>query len=181
MNYSTLPEVAPDSAPEAVSSTEAHDRTGANLGDQKYIVTQDMNPAYPDRHENLTPGAFSTVSPMSPAPPYRPPLNEVYSNNYPASMGAGTGLGVVDWETAQGPPGATRHADGHVQPPSTKGDEARICGLKRKMFLILVAIVLVVLAIAIGGGVGGGLAARNKAQKASQEAEVDAGDEDSVV
>ncbi|PKS09154.1 hypothetical protein jhhlp_003768 [Lomentospora prolificans] len=169
MNYSNLPEVVPDTAPEALSQAEAYDRAGSDVRDQKYTV-QGANSGSSAPDSTPTPFHPSSVSPSTPAPPYKPPLSDFQAGNYPESMGGGAGVAVVDWENSQRQPGSGVQDVGS-QPPSTKDDGRRICGLKRKIFFIILALILVVIAVAVGGGVGGAAAAKNKAEKASEEAE----------
>ncbi|RFU75368.1 fungal specific transcription factor domain-containing [Trichoderma arundinaceum] len=63
--------------------------------------------------------------------------------------------------TPDGAPGDVEGA------PPGKRAGARICGLRRKTFWILLIIAIVVVAAAVGGGVGGGLSAKNSKEKTS--------------
>ncbi|PMD61763.1 uncharacterized protein K444DRAFT_662754 [Hyaloscypha bicolor E] len=46
-------------------------------------------------------------------------------------------------------------------------EEKKIWGLKRRMFFIILAVILVVVAIAVGGGVGGAMASKSKSKSKS--------------
>lgn len=48
-----------------------------------------------------------------------------------------------------------------------KGDAGMICGLRKKVFWLLLGAVLVIIAASVGGGVGGGIAAANSRNKAA--------------
>ncbi|UKZ72938.1 hypothetical protein TrVFT333_000575 [Trichoderma virens FT-333] len=110
-----LPEVVPDSSPQALSRLEAEYKRKFLDGD-----------------------APQTVIPKD------------VDTNKIAVMAAGDGYSVE-------PDGMSGDIEGAR---AAKKAGNRICGLSRKMFLILVIVAVVVLAAAIGGGVGGGLAAK---------------------
>ena len=156
MSYSTLPEVVPDPAPQALSQAEAYDRAGADIRDQKFTVVEDPRPGH--YAPNGTPVPYYAVSPLTPAPPYRPSTaGDPSYPNYAASTG------VAGWENVSRKE-STVQRDWTSEPP--KKDDRRICGMK-KVFLIILALALIMIVAGVGGGVGA-IAAR---QKASEKAE----------
>lgn len=157
MSYSTLPEVVPDPAPQALSQAEAYDRAGADIRDQKFTVVDDPKPSH--YALNGTPVPHYTVSPLTPAPPYRP--STAGDPSYP-NYAAGTG--VAGWENVSRKDSTVQRDWASEVPP--KKDDRRICGMK-KVFLIILALALIMIVAGVGGGVGA-IAAR---QKASEKAE----------
>lgn len=158
MSYSTLPEVVPDPAPQALTKAEAYDRAGDDIRDQKFTVIED--PRLNHYAQSGSPVPYYTVSPLTPAPPYRPSTGDPSYANYAA------GTGAAGWENASRKESMVQQ-DLASEPP--KKDDRRICGMK-KVFLIILALALIMIVAGIGGGVGA-VAARKKASEKAEAAD----------
>jgi hypothetical protein len=142
-----LPEVVPDSSPQALTRAEAYRRHAKDEGDAKFAVVYESDAITPkyyyDPNQNQVVAAVATGgTPTSPSPAYVPSPPVGYSD--PALLGE--------------------------EDPESGRERQRIWGLRRKVFLIVVVLVVVVLGAAIGGGVGGAAASRKKNQDAAAEA-----------
>lgn len=149
-----LPEVVPDTSPQAVSSIESQYKQRGYDERDKYVVQYDDTPKIPtetpyvqDHQGNVQQGQYpvSVASPDGSLP--WEPMSAIEET--PAGH-AGVGGG-----------GGEAGHEGMNEKPEHK---SMICGFKRKTFFIAIIAALVVIAIAIGGGVGGGLAASNSRQ-----------------
>lgn len=144
-----LPEVVPDSSPQALTSAEAFDRRALNEGDQKYTVVSDQSkPQMPN--SNVFMGDPET--PTTPAPAYRP---------YAVGAAAGGAAGAV----APDPYPGNTEAD-----LVNEKAQPKILGLKRRTFIIVLVVAIVIIAAAIGGGVGGSQAAKKSGNGAADSA-----------
>ncbi|KAL2018430.1 hypothetical protein VTK56DRAFT_849 [Thermocarpiscus australiensis] len=129
-----LPEVVPDSSPEAVAAQ------------QRFFVEQGKYPAYFDNapklpHEQDTQGQYGAYG------------QQWAGTGDPAS--AVSPNSSVPWQPF--PPGG----DDQTHVGSEPEPERRICGLRRRLFIIVAVIIaVVVIAAAVGGGVGGSMKAR---------------------
>ncbi|KAK3291116.1 uncharacterized protein B0H64DRAFT_42703 [Chaetomium fimeti] len=145
-----LPEVVPDSSPEAAQG-------------QRYFMETDKYPAQYDtapkllHEEPTTPGT-------SPGQQYQQPWG-------PGSVGGDHSVSAlspnssVPWHSF--PPGADDQQTYVGSEPET---EKRICGLRKRLFIIIAVIVgIVVVVAAVGGGVGGAMAARQTDEAAPAE------------
>lgn len=147
-----LPEVVPDSVPlpQALSGRDAylaHDRLGEK--DPKYVA--DTSPR-PDERDLKFP-AEAGMDGGAPA------LVKGEDGVWRPATGATDGVSPISPDAAT--PGAVEEGRGGEQAAEAgKGDE-RVCGMKRKMFWIVLVVAVIIVCAAIGGGVGGGLAARN--------------------
>ncbi|KAL2134013.1 hypothetical protein VTI74DRAFT_1218 [Chaetomium olivicolor] len=143
---SPLPEVMPDSSPEAAQ--------------QRFYMETDKYPAYYDTapkmpHEQPPPG-------MSPQSQYQQqwvgpgdPVSAISPNS------------SVPWQSF--PHGGD---DQQTYVGSEPEPEKRICGMRKKIFIIVAIILgIVVVAAAVGGGVGGSRAAKKGTDNEAQPAE----------
>jgi len=142
-----LPEVVPDTSPQALTRAEAYWRQRKNEGDAKFAVVYESDTTSPKYYFDPTQNQGAVAvgangTPISPSPIYTPAPPTGYSDP--------TLLGETDPESGHG--------------------RQRVCGLRRKTFLILLAVLIVVLVAAIGGGVGGAAASRKKKQDTAAEA-----------
>lgn len=137
-----LPEVVPDSSPEAAQ--------------QRYYTETDKYPAQYDtapkllHEEPLTPE-------MSPMQQYRQPWGpaSIVGGDY-HSVSALSPNSAVPWHSF--PPGADDQETYVGSEPET---EKRICGLRKRLFIIIAVVLAVVIVVAaVGGGVGGAMASR---------------------
>ena len=129
-----LPEVVPDQSPQVLSAVEArYFAPELDVRDPKYPVTYDN------------------------APKYTAPL-ETYPSVGGHPQDYTSPVSSIPWEPAS--TGGDRSAFGTYE---SKNKEQRICGLKKRVFWILLVIAMIVVAAGVGGGVGGGIAtARSK-------------------
>jgi len=134
--HSTLPEVVPDSSPEALSPNEQaqHRQLDAVAATNKYPVQYDDAPKLPTE--------YSTYDSQSPT--------------WPVSAGSGTLsrrgtiISTAPWDTL-----AAGENDGQITGLDKKGKEPRICGLRRRTFIFIIVLAVVVVAAIVGGVVGG--------------------------
>jgi len=135
-----LPEVVPDSSPEAAQ--------------QRYYMETDKYPAQYDtapkllHEEPLTPE-------MSPMQQYRQPWG-------PASIVGGDYHSVSALSPNSAVPWHSFHSDDQQTYVGSEPEaEKRICGLRKRLFIIIaVVLAVVIIAAAVGGGVGGAMASR---------------------
>ena len=141
-----LPEVVPDSSPQAISDVEAQYKQREFDDNDKFPVQYDDTPKIP------SPGGYDQTTAAHPA------AQDV------SAVSAVRSPGSVPWEPVSAveetPGGQGSAADNEKAP-----DERRICGIRRKIFFIALLVAFIILAVAIGGGVGGGLAAQNRSQQ----------------
>ncbi|KAK4236562.1 hypothetical protein C8A03DRAFT_35531 [Achaetomium macrosporum] len=145
---STLPEVVPDSSPEAAPPRFYYepDKYPAQYDDAPKLPHDEPSPVMQTpgqqyhQYQQPWPGAANPVSAVSPD-------------------------SSVPWQSFP-----TGDGDDRTFVGSGPAPEKRICGLRKRLFIIIAAIVgLVIVVAAIGGGVGGAMAARNS-QKSTDEA-----------
>lgn len=124
-----LPEVIPDTSPQALTNLEAQYKQHGEEERDKYPVVYDDAPKLPN--------------------------NEAQAQEPPEALAASPN-GSVPWEPFAAGEGTT---DAPGTTSEKEETEPRICGLRRKVFFLLLLVALLVVAAAIGGGVGGGVAA----------------------
>ncbi len=142
-----LPEVVPDSSPEAAQ--------------QRYFMETDKYPAYYDtapkllHEEAVPPGYYSN----SPGQQHQQPWTGAEH-----SVSAISPNSSVPWQSF--PPGGD---DQNTYVGSEPEQEKRICGIRKRLFIIIAVILgVVVVAAAVGGGVGGAKAASQRSSDAAQ-------------
>jgi hypothetical protein len=140
--------VVPDSSPEAAQG-------------QPYYMESDKYPAYYDTapklpHETPSPGM------LTPGQQYQQP----WTGSDAATVSAISPNSSVPWQSF--PAGD----DQQTYVGSEPEQEKRICGIRKRLFIIIAVIVgLVVVAAAVGGGVGGSRAARQSSGDGAEAAE----------
>lgn len=169
-----LPEVVPDSSPQALTSRDAYLAHG-HLGekDPKYVAETAPNPEERDLKYAAVEGD---------APPGSPGLvkgeDGVWRPAAPVSALSPTDTYAVTPDGTQGGPGAAGAAaeEGRAGEGPAKG--AKVCGLKRRTFWIVLGVAIVVVLAAIGGGVGGGLSSRNSSSSGADKGKAENEDKD---
>jgi hypothetical protein len=151
-----LPEVVPDTSPQAVSSIESQYKQRGYDERDKYVVQYDNTPKIPSETSYVQDHQGNAQYPVSVASPDGSlpwePMSAVEET--PAGH---AGVGAM----GGGGGGDASHDGMNNEKPE---HNSRICGFKRKTFFIVIIAALVVIAIGVGGGVGGGLAAANSRQ-----------------
>lgn len=150
-----LPEVVPDSAPQALSGREAflaHDHLTEK--DPKYVADSAPRPEERDlKYAVVGDGQEGGESPSlikGDDGVWRPA---------PVSAISPTDGGLTPDTPSADPHSAAEEARGGAGGPVK---EARVCGMRKKTFWIVLVVAIVVVVAAIAGGVGGGLSARDK-------------------
>jgi hypothetical protein len=141
-----LPEVVPDSSPQALTYAETYERRWAENGDPKYAVVYD----------SMTPKILTEPSPLDP---------------YSATV-FGSSPGVNSPQPTQDPWSTEKSLANEDGNPPAPEEPPRIYGMKRRTFWIVLVVVAIVLAVAVGGGVGGAMASK---KRASEKLESNAG------
>ncbi|KAH6618418.1 hypothetical protein B0J18DRAFT_468704 [Chaetomium sp. MPI-SDFR-AT-0129] len=144
------PEVVPDSSPEAAQQRYFQES-------DKYPALYDNSPKFP--HEPPPPGGYS------PDQQYQQPHNQAWSPDAAYPVSAVSPNSSVPWQSF---PDGGEDQQTYVgsEPPEP---EKRICGLRKRTFIIVAAILgVVIVAVAIGGGVGGAMSARNSSAAAAE-------------
>ena len=139
-----LPEVVPDSSPEAAQ--------------QRYFTETDKYPAYYDNAPKL-PHDGSYYSPEQqyhqPQQPWMPVGAE------PQGISAISPNSSVPWQSF--PDGDDQRT--YVGSEPAPEPEKRICGLRKRLFIIIAAVIaLVIVAAGVGGGVGGAVASKGSSK-----------------
>lgn len=148
-----LPEVVPDTSPQAISYVEEQYKQRQYDDRDKYPVLYDDAPKIPSGMAYAQGQQYPAMAETSPGGslPWEPlsAIEETQAGHAGGAAGGGGG--------GPGGFGGVGAVDGgeHERPV----DERRICGLRRKIFFIVLIVALVVIAVAIGGGVGGGVSA----------------------
>lgn len=146
---SSLPEVVPDTSPE--------------VGEQPYHFHHDKYPAYYDDAPKLPHEQQPAAAPGAGLQPQ----DQQWAGAGSAVVSAVSPDGSVPWQSF--PPAGD---DQQTYVASEPGQEPRICGIRRRLFIIIaVVLATVVIAAAVGGGVGGALSARRGSEGASEPAE----------
>jgi hypothetical protein len=141
-----LPEVVPDSSPESAQQQY--------MERDKILVHYDMAPKFP--HEPQTPGMRSLS----------------YQNQQPwtdaeHSVSMMSPDSSVPWQSFPPCDDQQTHVGSEPAEP-----EKLICGLRKRLFIIIAVIIgLVVVGAAVGGGVGGAMAARQGSSDGAEPAE----------
>lgn len=148
-----LPEVVPDSVPlpQALSGRDAYlaqDRLADK--DPKYVADTSPRPDERDLKFPAEAGADGGA----------PALVKGEDGVWRPATGATEAVSPV---SPEGTPGAVEEGRGGEQAGDVgKGkEEKRVCGMRKRVFWIVVVVAVVVVLAAIGGGVGGGISARN--------------------
>lgn len=139
-----LPEVVPDSSPEAAQ--------------QRYFMESDKYPAYYDTAPKLPhEGGY-----LAPGQQYdQPPPGWTGTEHSVSAISPNSSL---PWQSF--PSGGGDDEQTYVG--SEAAPEKRICGIRKRLFIIIAVIVgLVVVGAAVGGGVGGSMAARSSDEAAA--------------
>ncbi|EAQ91652.1 predicted protein [Chaetomium globosum CBS 148.51] len=145
-----LPEVVPDSSPEFAQPRHY-------METDKYPVYYDAAPKFP--HEPQTPGMQGMPSPGHQS--HQPWTDAEHSVSMMSPNSS------LPWQSF--PPGDDQQTYVGSEPPAP---EKRICGLRKRLFIIIAVIVaLVVVGAAVGGGVGGSIAARQGSSDGAEPAE----------
>ena len=148
-----LPEVVPDSSPEFAQPRHY-------METDKYPVYYDAAPKFP--HEPQTPGMQGMPSPGHQSHQSHQPWTD--AEHSVSMMSPDSSL---PWQSF--PPGDDQQTYVGSEPPAP---EKRICGLRKRLFIIIAVIVaLVVVGAAVGGGVGGSIAARQGSSDGAGPAE----------
>ncbi|KAL2144242.1 hypothetical protein VTI28DRAFT_9453 [Corynascus sepedonium] len=134
-----LPEVVPDSSPEAAQ--------------ERFYMATDKYPAYYDDTPKL-PHDGSTTGAPSPGQQY----SSRWGTGSEHPISALSPNGSVPWQSLP-------FDDQSTYVGTEPEREKRICGLRRRVFGIVVLVLgIIILAAAIGGGVGGAMASRNESE-----------------
>jgi len=143
-DHRVLPEVVPDSSPEAAQ--------------QRYFMETDKYPAYYDTAPKLPhEDGF-----LAPGQQYHQPQGWTGTEQSVSAISPNSSL---PWQSM--PPGGD---DEQTYVGSEAAPEKRICGIRKRLFIIIAVIVgLVVVGAAVGGGVGGSMAARSSDEAAAAE------------
>lgn len=150
-----LPEVVPDSSPEAFAGHPPH------YSQEKYPAFYDDAPKLP--HDPSSPGAYGTHG-----MPYSPGQSPY---NYPSTPGdpvsAFSPNSSVPWQRLDSVAGGD---DQRTFVNSEPEQEKRICGIKRKIFLIVAGLLaVIIIAAAVGGGVGAAMSKKSNSDNSSDE------------
>lgn len=147
-----LPEVVPGQAPQALDNHEAyHHQDQLNDKDPKFVAIYDDAPKYAaPEHVNMQ-------------APYVSPINTMQARDSLVSP-----ADTIPWEPN------TNYDElnaGERSPIHEKAQERTICGLRRKIFFLLLGLTLLIIGGSVGGGVGGGLSAANNRAAAAADAQ----------
>jgi len=165
-----LPEVVPNT-PQQPGSQPYHPLHGYYSPQDKYPAYFDDAPKLPKEDGPIGPGqppvysagVYASVSPQWAAAGIAPGVGSPVS---PAT--ALSPEGAAPWQPFPSPNTAELNGNGNgdgnrdidEKAAAAKG-EKRICGIRKKLFMIIAGLVaLVVIAAAVGGGVGGAIAAK---------------------
>lgn len=156
-----LPEVVPDSSPQVLSNRDAflaHEHLTEK--DPKYVAETSPRPEERDLKYAVAGqegGAESAGLVKGDDGVWRPaaPVSALS----PTETNAGT-------PDAQADSGAAAAEEGRADQAPGK-EEAKVCGMRKRTFWIVLVGAIVVVLAAIGGGVGGGLSARNSGSSSS--------------
>jgi hypothetical protein len=147
-----LPEVVPDTSPQVLTRAEAYRQNVRDEADAKFAVAYESDTTSPKYY-------------------YDP--NEKWDGGHAAGAGAGWSPSVGAYVPPESRAGGGGGGDPRLlhegKDVESGRTERRICGLRRKLFLILV-VVIVGLVAAIGGGVGGAMASKGKKGDAASTA-----------
>lgn len=154
-----LPEVVPDSVPlpQALSGRDAYlaqDRLGEK--DPKYVADTSPRPDERDLKFPAEAGADGGA----------PALVKGEDGVWRPATAATEAVSPV---SPEGTPGAVEEGRAVEQPVGGGKGEERVCGLRKRIFWIVLVVAVVVVLAAIGGGVGGGISARNAGAADSDE------------
>lgn len=158
-----LPEVVPDSVPlpQVLSGRDAylaHDRLGEK--DPKYVADTSPRPGERDLKFPAEAGPDGGT----------PALVKGEDGVWRPATGATEGVSPISPDA--GTPGAVEEGRGGEGQAVGQGkEEGRICGLRRRIFWIVLVVAIVIVLAAIGGGVGGGISARNSRAADSGESD----------